>query len=639
MTSKLTIFFTISAFAAMVLSLSSCANMLQMEERYHWNAAQSACPEKLNCSPYKAHGLREDCVEQKTGQKKEAFSKDALTEYSQEGKTNAETGFGGGKIPSRGWWCEDLHCRLLRDSKTANLTMDEVYKIALAHSTQIKVFGNIPLIRETGIDEARGAFDTEFFSTMQYGRTHEPIGSTLTAGGNNRFFTEKAWDWESGVRKRLRTGAQVTLSQGTSRTTNNSQFFIPNDQGEAEIKLKLTQPILRGAGFRYNESVIRIAKLDHEIGMQEFIRQLETHLTEVNRSYWALYLARAMYLEKAKIVIQTEKIVSQLRQRGNLDTMASQNARAEAALASRQAELVRSELAIKNAESRLRALINDPSLIKRGIGELIPVENPVSAPVCVDFDEAVKIAVAIRPEILQAEGNLQASHIRERMAKQDRLPELNLFGETSVSDLEGRGNWEGALRDEFTDDDANWMVGATVSHTLERRFTRARHLRSELEFRQQKQRLKSTLETVHLEVLVAHREVTTAFPDMSAKYKAAEAARKDLEVQERRRSVDGDGGDGLTSIYLENLIEAQSRLLQAREEFLQSLVIYNVALTNMERAKGTLIRGEGFQFKKGIDCEGLPELRVVADGKDCAKNCIVATPVKARGIVARPVHY
>ncbi|MDF1816523.1 MAG: TolC family protein [Verrucomicrobiales bacterium] len=594
-----------------------------MEKSYHCGA-RSSCVEKLNSSPYEPNGCQEECLEEKTVETKAKFVENTLKEFAHEGKATAGTNLSNYRISDK-WWSHDVTAQLLGDSNPATVNLDCVYQTAIAHSTQVKVFGNIPIIREAGIDEARGAFDTEAFSTMKLNRIHEPVGSRLEAGGNQPYFSEREWTMETGVRKQLRTGAQASLTQGNARTTNNSQFFTPSDQGKGRLSLTLMQPLLRGAGIRYNESVIRIAKLDHQIGTQEFIRQIETHLTKVNRSFWALYLARAIYVEKKRIVGETEATVQKIRGRGNLDTMASQRARAESALASRQAELVRSELAIKNAESRLRALINDPGLIERGIGELIPCDSPITSPVCTSFEDAAKVAIACRPEIRQAEHNLQASNIREQMARQDKLPELNLFGETSISDLHGSGDWEGAMRSEFNDSEPNWAVGVTVSQSIERRLPRAQHLRSEIELRQQHQRLQSTMETVQLEVRVAYREVTTAFPDMVAKHKAALAAEKDLEVMKRRRSVDGDGGANLASVYLENLIEAQGRLLTAREEFLKSLIVYNVALTNFERAKGTLIRSEGFDFEKGVDDCGLPELRLAKAG--------------SKGLIATPVHF
>tara|TARA_R110002096_G_scaffold173997_10_gene349638 strand:- start:4623 stop:6404 length:1782 start_codon:yes stop_codon:yes gene_type:complete len=585
--------------------------LAQLRDDQNEDLNRSPFLEALNVSPYEPKGQREKELVDQISLLKKAFANSALTEFSQEGQARAGGGFENGAIPPDSWWYSDVRGQLLGDSHPAAVNLDTVYQTALANSTQIKVFGNIPVIRETGINEARGAFDGELYTTTGLDRLHEPVGSSLEVGGDEEFFRQREWSWESGIRKRFRTGAQVSLSQEMTRTRNNSEFFIPNDQGKARLKLTVVQPLLRGAGIRYNESVIRIAKLDHETGSQEFLRQLETHLSEVNRSYWSLYLARAIHVEKFRLVQGTEAIVEEMRKRGQLDTMASQRARAEAALASRRAELVRAELAIKNSESRLRALINDPNLIEQGIGELIPDDLPVTAAFEVDFETAVGTAMQYRPEILQAEAQLKAANIRERMAKQDRLPELNIFGEGSISDLQSDGDWEGATRGEYNDGHPSWSVGLSASVSLERRFTRARHLRSELELRQQKQRLQATLETIQLEVQVAYREVTTAYPDMRAKYISANAALKDLNVLNRRRGVDADGGNILTSDYLGSLLEAQDRLQIAREEFLQSLVVYNVALTNLERAKGTLIRGEGIQFEKGKDTDGLPELRIV----------------------------
>lgn len=596
-------------YLAILLLLPGCSIPDRIYRDNRDGSFRSANLGDLNKDPYKAKSRYEVKKDENIDQVHSRFLNQTLAEHRAEGREGKKHIIAADGIAGASWYLQDLHQPFLNSGHPATVDLNTLYQQTLAHSTQVQVFGNIPLIRATGIDEARGAFDGEVFTSTRFEDLDEPTGSILETGGPD-YFKQKEWVWESGVRKRLHTGTELSVSQEVSRTRNNSEFFVPDDQGDARLKLRISQPILRGAGVTYNESVIQIAKLDHEIGYQEFLRQLETHLAEVNRSYWSLYLARAIYLEKSRVVRDTESIVEQLNSRGNLDTMASQNARVQSAHSSRLAEMIRAELAIKNAESRLRALVNDPGLIEQGIGELIPSDRPLTTKVSANFEKAVQDAVKNRPEVLQAENQLRASNVRERMAKQDKLPQVDLFAEGWVSALEDDGAWDEATGSQFDDSDPSWAIGMTGSMSIERRFQKARHLRSQLETRQQEQRLKSTLETVRLEVQVAFREVTTAYPDMLAKFAAVTAAEKDLSVVQDRQNVDGNGGNKLTSEYLEYILEAQDRLQFAREQFLQAMVVYNVALTNLERAKGTLVRGEGIEFGIDKDAKGLPAIHL-----------------------------
>ena len=90
----------------------------------------------------------------------------------------------------------------------------------------------------------------------------------------------------------------------------------------------------------------------------ELSRQLQAHLLEVTRGYWALYLERVSLAQKVKLYLQTEKITEHLERRQQIDAQRSQLASAQAALESRRSDLIRARTAIKNAETRLRTLLN-----------------------------------------------------------------------------------------------------------------------------------------------------------------------------------------------------------------------------------------------------------------------------------------
>lgn len=536
----------------------------------------------------------------------------------------AERAASSGSIYLDEWWADSHRDSMLNvKGKSVGMQLDEIYTRTLANSSQVRVFAALPLIRETAIDEAKAEFDPESYVESRYNFTDEPTGSTLETGNPNDFFRERGWTMEAGVRKKFLAGTQVVVAQDLGQKSNNSEFFIPGDQGNARLRLSVVQPLLKGAGAKYNRTMMQIAKLDAETGYEEFIRQLETHLMEVNRSYWALYLARAMYQEQKNLVNETRSVADELAARGTLDASSSQISRTQAALASREATLVRSELAIKNSESRLRALVNDPWFVTGGVGEIIPADMPMTGRYVPDFETMVDAALTYRPEIRQAEKHLQASDLREAMARNEKKPTLNLLAESGLSSLRGNGDTGGAFGEQFEDSIPNWGVGVMASVPWGRRAEKARHLRTELEVRQMEDQLRSTMDTVLLEVQVAHREVSTAYPDMKAKYKAAKAAGEELAVLNNRRGLDAEEGEAL---YLEKLLDAQERRSIARESFLKSLVVYNSAITNLDRASGTLLQAEDVGVHRDVDADELPILRLTKD--EAAKNAIASYALK-----------
>ncbi len=200
------------------------------------------------------------------------------------------------------------------------------------------------------------------------------MGSTLTTGGADRFVQDE-WKVTSGLKKRLITGTEVSLTQDVGRTDNNSIYFVPDPQTRAQVTLSVVQPLLKGAGIAYNRSTMQIARIDSEVAMREFIRQSESHLLEIARTYWALYAARVTYLQKRRMIEETTHLADELKGRQAVDTQQAQLFRAQSTLAIRRSDLVRAEAAIRNAQDRLRALTSDPALLDMGSMELIPADR------------------------------------------------------------------------------------------------------------------------------------------------------------------------------------------------------------------------------------------------------------------------
>ncbi|MFQ3670869.1 MAG: TolC family protein [Verrucomicrobiia bacterium] len=488
-------------------------------------------------------------------------------------------------------------------------SLEQLYVSALNHSSQIKVFSELPLIRETGIQEAKGPFDTNLFVESRYALTNDPVGSTLTTGNNSSRFRQDETSIEGGVRKKFLTGTEATISQEVRETDNNSAFFQPDPQANARLALTVVQPLLRGAGISYNRSIMQVAKIDSEIAMQEFIRQSESHLLEITRTYWTLYAARQTYQTKKRLAEGARAIVAELESRGDFDAAKRQLLRARAADAERRANLVRAESAVRNAEDRLKALVNDPALRELSALEIIPADAPIAQPIATDLYDAATQALQKRPEILQAFLQLRAGAVREKMSRHEVLPALNLLMRGYVAGLEANRNWGGAFDNQFESGGPGATVGLRFEFPIENNEALARLERRKIEMRQLVQQLRTTTETVLLEIKVAVREVRTSQRDLAAKFESLKAAREDVDDMLRRKDVLLLGGDNTTNSFLEFLLEAQDRQATAEERFLTALSTYNVALVSLERAKGNLLTYENVAVRRTVDPETkLPEL-------------------------------
>lgn len=508
------------------------------------------------------------------------------------------------RLVSQGWWYNMVQSSLRRDASPVNISLNDTLISALQYSHQIQVFAELPLIRETSITEADAAFDWSMFLDSKWNDTSDPVGNSLTAGPGISRFRDHNLTFSAGARKRTWAGGQFELSQQAGLQNNNSQFFTPNDQGTSRLVLSFSQPLMRGKGTTYNRSLVCLASIDKQIADFEFRRQLESHLLEVTRAYWAVYLERGVLLQKMNSYRRAKTTVGRLESRATIDASESQIKSAQAALKTRGAELIRARNAMRNAESRLRSLVNDPAMKDFDAIELIPADEPLFETFSLDMHGAVAEAVQNRPEVAQSIRQIKAAGIRTNMTKHELMPILNLVTETYVAGLSGQHDVGAAWSNQFSDGEPGYSIGLQFEVPLHNRAARSRHQRRCLELRQMQNQYATTLETIELEVQVAVREVSTSQRELFAKEEAMLARQEQMDyITERWKRLPGEGVSA--SLTLENLLTAQERLAAAEYEYLQSQMTYNLSLTNLKRATGTLLQHEGVTVSKTC-VNGLP---------------------------------
>ncbi|MDF1861983.1 MAG: TolC family protein [Verrucomicrobiales bacterium] len=500
-------------------------------------------------------------------------------------------------------WKNRVQSAVWGDQRTVNSGIEDIYRRTLEHSNQVKVLRDLPLIRETGMQEADGEFDIETFMEGRAIRRNEPIGSSLTTGNNARRFREDEDYFEGGIRKKFFTGAEATLSNRFSTLNNNSTFLTPQNQGSSEMVLSVVQPLLDGGGYHYNQSKIKLARYDARMASAEFVRQLQSHLIEVNRAYWGLYYSRAYFILTRELVNETQSVLGQLEQRSDLDALQSEVLRARSSLALRKAMLSRAEMAIRNSEERLRALVNDPDQDIGSNAEMIPGTPPVMSRMIDDVQKVATDALRNRPEVQQGFDELRGAIVRRDMQKNEKLPTLNLVAEMMLGDIESREAVGRAFNDQFGDG-TGYVLGFQFSQPWDNDTDRAQLLRSEIELRQQVNRLRSTIDLVLLEAVVSYRELMTAYRDMQGRYSALRATREEVRQLRDRLEVDTEAEGGRTTAsQLQLILDSMDRNQTAEELFLDSVIAYNAAFASLDRARGTFLRTENVEIKRVRDSD------------------------------------
>ncbi len=502
------------------------------------------------------------------------------------------------------WWDRHVSQQQREELEPIPTDIHSLMYLAVKYSKQIRIAAQNPLIRETAITEADSDFDWVRYLDSAWNDTSEPISNTLTAGGTATRFNEQTFQYGSGVRKRTRSGGFLDIGQTFGFQDNNSTFFIPNDQANGRFTISYSQPLLRGRGRAYNNSLVMLANIDAGVAHDDFKATLQTELFTVARSYYALYQERAYLAQQVRLYLKTKDIVDLLQARQSLDAQRTQLVLASSALETRRSDLIRSRTAVINQETRLRGLINAPELRLSDEAELVPQEFPTQGFIDVDLRSQLQLAAVHRPEIMAAIKQVKAGSTRLGVAQHELLPVLNLVTQGYLSGLDGDSDFGQAFTNQFSQGRPSYSVGLQYEFPIGNRLARARMCRRRIEMRQIQSQYEQALAAVETEVDIAVRELKTSYQEIAARRRSLVAAEAEAETIEVRwqSMIDGSGQSGLN---LESLLRAQERVTNAEREYVTSVLNYNLAMINLRQANGTLLIAENVSINRTSDsCAG-----------------------------------
>jgi outer membrane protein TolC len=469
---------------------------------------------------------------------------------------------------------------LAKSADRAAVTLEACLRRALVNNLKIQIARFAPAIARTAVVEAEALFDPSWFLNNALSRLRQDTGTFLAGAGT---LSSRQWDFQSGARSLLPTGASVALSQGWTMLDSNSTFYDPNPRYATDIGLSVAQPLLRGAGLEVTKSPIVLARLDHQISLADFKRQLIDTLLEVEQTYWELTVAEVRVDALAESLSAAEENLRIVRRRfeEGKDKRVIVSL-AESAVTNRQTDLIVARLQRARTSDHLKRLINDPALPLEEPTLLATSEQPLANPVPTTravLQRAMLAAMKYRPEIQQADARLQQMGLLERVARNQRLPRLDLQGAYGLTGLDSK-NWR-AMKEQFSTEFYDWTVGLELEVPIGNRSRMAAYERAQLERTQALVEREDTRQQLLLEVSNAVRDLAAAEEAVAATRAARQAAEQTLHDQQ--------ANVGVGAALQKDLLDAQRDLADAKVREIQSMAAYMTSLAQLERAKGTLL--------------------------------------------------
>jgi outer membrane protein len=408
-------------------------------------------------------------------------------------------------------------------------TLEDSISKAIANSYRLRARQERMDQAEFAKNQARADFFPKLGTTYSYNRLSEPLifRSTLAPGADIAVSDQNNYRWSGVVRQPIFTGF------GLISTYKLAELGI--DQSELEFELEKMELVLR-----VKEAYFNVLAADKAVEVAE---------KNVESRTWTVKVARSFF-DVGMIPIN--------------DVL-----RAEVELANTEQALVRAV----NAAMVTRAQFN--TVLVRPIHAPVMLEAILTySPVKSDYEDYVEKALSNRPEMKILDVNILQTSQRIRLAKSRYYPEVNVTYEYIKE-----GDDPSVSGSPFHD--ANrWEVLAVLSWTFwEWGKTYYAGREQESVMRQLVQTKHDVEDGIRLEVKDALLGLETAEKNIPTTQKAVTQGEENLRVNEERYKAQ------VTTIT--DLLDAQTLLAQARENYYRALYDHNLAKARLERAMGT----------------------------------------------------
>lgn len=491
------------------------------------------------------------------------------------------------------------------------LTREDVAYLALLNSRDLKVERFNSRIIEQDIANELSAFHPAFSMESSGGKSTNLSGSALSGADVSQVDTA---NWSSGIRAKLISGATASFDFANSHVDNNSSFLTVNPQYQSSLTLTLTQPLLKNFGPSVNSWRIKVAENNAGISRYQLEARVANTLTDAENTYWDLAMTfkdleirgRALDLTR-DLAKRTEELVSE----GMMPETAL--LQAKTTVLQREADVLGAQNALEDTRGRLKDLLN---FAPGGNPLIVPLDQPSVDARSIDIEQAVKDALAKRPELPQVRLDLKNKDVVLGYAKNQVLPQLNLFGSYGLMGLAGEpvaatnptitipitarrtltvtvsdvfasasnatvGDYQTALGNLFSGNYPTWKVGVNLTYPIGNVGAESQLKKAELDLQKAELTVKNVERSIALEVQRLGNQIQSTF-------KLIEAARAFREQAQVRLNVTRDEFQ-MGMVSLSTVVEVQRDLVTAERDEWKTIVDYNKIIVLFERATGAML--------------------------------------------------
>lgn len=401
------------------------------------------------------------------------------------------------------------------------------------------------------LELANGFFDLDISPTTRIGYVGGgDLGTGLSVGGGIE------------VNKNFTNGTRFTVSP---------LIFKTRDHYRSDVKVLLTQPLLRGLGSEYQLSSVkgalfslRSAQRNLYNAQVQLIHRTITALYEVVKSQKNLEISRLSY-ERIQQYNQASKIKEQIGLTDALDIY-----RADLELRQAEETLTTAKERLQESEDVVRELLALP------LNGCIQVDIPlIHTPISLTLEEAIELALENRIEMDQAKDQWQENIRLSRIAKKNLYPELNL-----VLNYSNCGQDEIFTRSCWGHRESTWGMGFTTSTSFNAESERIAYEQSLLSIQAASRGMDQTRSNLILDVKRVLRQLHRVEKKIDLQQRQIQTAQNGLHLAK----IKFDRG----MVNNIDVLQAEKALYQAEQAYWSALVEHIVGEFQLLAAIGLL---------------------------------------------------
>jgi outer membrane protein TolC len=380
-----------------------------------------------------------------------------------------------------------------------------------------------------------------------------------------------------GLRVLLPIGTQLEASMDALRTETNSTFSTVNPSYDAEGRLFLRQPLLRGFGPGTSSEATATGREEKaaQARYDDVVLQVQTLVEQV---YWDLHASARDLAVQRLIRDQATALATQAELRARSGLVGPNDvATAHVFLAEQEQSLLDREEELDQISDNLASLIGRRP---KDLPRFRAVDDPPSSFPIEPEETAVEHALAQNLAIKAREQDLSAAEAREKGAAWNKFPRLDLLGSIGGTGLAGTprdvtfipgaepvpvsGKFDEAFSDVFQRDFPTWSAGVSLSVPIFLREGRGEHERFRGETERARQDLEEARRILTEDVRTAHRALVRAARRFEVAGQGVAASREQVRIRVLQYN------SGRTTAF--ELVRLGADLATAQQRYSQALV-------------------------------------------------------------------